>query len=203
MHAPVRTVAPAITPVSLAEAKAQCRVDHDEEDGLIMALVESATAHLDGYSGILGRALCEQTWRQDFDRLSGCLRLPLAPVISITSITTRNTAGQISTVDSDDYALKVDALGPYVRFRDGYSPPGDLYQSAAVAVTYVAGYEDTEAVEADPGAEPPIEAVPAASTVPDDIKHWILINVERHYNDRAADGFIAYGMVEKHRRTGV
>src|SRR5690554_3221374 len=114
MHAPVRTVAPAITPVSLAEAKAQCRVDHDEEDGLIMALVESATAHLDGYSGILGRALCEQTWRQDFDGMHGCLRLPLAPVISITSITTRNAAGQIATVDSDDYALKVDALGPYV-----------------------------------------------------------------------------------------
>lgn len=186
MHAPVRTVAPAITPVSLSEAKAHLRVDGDDEDSLISALIEAATGHLDGYTGILGMALCEQTWRQSFDGIGRCLRLPIDPVISISSITTRNSDGQMSTVSSDDYALKVDELGAYVRFKDGYSPPSDLYQSAAVAVTYVAGYEDTEAVEAEPEEEPPVLAVPATSTVPAAIKAAILLLVGHWYANREA-----------------
>ena len=75
--APVRTVAPVADLVSLAEAKAQCRVDDSDSDVLMTALIKAATDHLDGYSGVLGRALITQTWAVDFGGFSDLIRLPV------------------------------------------------------------------------------------------------------------------------------
>lgn len=178
MHSPVLVTAPTMTPVSLAEAKVQLSVDHDEHNAMIEGFIAAAVDHLDGWSGILGRALVEQTWRQDFDCFSGHLRLPLAPVISITSVTWRDTAGQISTVASDDYALLSDALGPYIKFKSGFSWPGDLNQTKPVSITFLAGYPTTPEVPED-GETP---AIPAVSNIPPAIKAAILIHVRLMYD---------------------
>jgi len=138
MYAPVRTVAPATTPVSVSEAKAHLRVDGSDEDTLIGALVASATSHLDGYSGVLGRAIITQTWRQDFDDFSTRLRLPLFPVASISSVTYRDANGTTQTVSAANYALLCDDRGYYVRFIDDYDPPIVYDDGPAVSVTYVA-----------------------------------------------------------------
>lgn len=71
---------PTASAVSLAEAKAHLRVDGDDEDLLIQTYIDAATAYLDGMDGILGRALCPQTWRFEMDREDA--GLPLSPVIS-------------------------------------------------------------------------------------------------------------------------
>ena len=134
-------------PVSLAEAKMHLRVDAADEDGLIAGLIAAATAHLDGWAGVLGRCLCEQTWRQDFDRFARVLRLPLGPVASIASVTWRNAAGQVATVAGANYLLRHDAAGSYLRFRDDFDFPTDLHCTAAVIATSVCGTspEDTPA----------------------------------------------------------
>lgn len=195
MHSPVLVTAPTMTPVSLAEAKVHLRVaEYDaigdmiagDDDVLIAAYIDAAVSYFDGWTGILGRCLVEQTWRQDFDCFSGHLRLPLAPLISITSVTWRDTAGQISTVATDDYALLSDALGPYIKFKSGFSWPGDLNQTKPVSVTFLAGYPTTPAIEADPEADPPVVAAPAVSTVPPAIKVAILLLVGDWYNNREA-----------------
>lgn len=172
MHRPVLTTAPTTAPVSLAEAKLHLRVDHSTDDTLISALLDAAVAHLDGWTGILGMCLEEQTWRQDFDAFAQVLFLPLRPVSAIDSITYRNTSGQVATVSSSDYALKTDAGGrSFVRFLDDYSFPSDLYQTAAVSVTYTAGYaRDDE----------------NASTVPMAIRHAILLLVAHWYANSEA-----------------
>jgi len=144
MRPPVLVTPAASSPVSLADAKAHVRVDHDDEDGLIQTYLDAAVAHLDGWSGVLGRALLTQTWRQDFDRFEHCMRLPLWPISEVQSIVWRNTEGQLVTVPQDDYALKADALGAFVRFVRGYSFPRDLCPSDAVAVTFVAGVDAAE-----------------------------------------------------------
>ncbi|KFC62773.1 hypothetical protein FF80_03340 [Devosia sp. LC5] len=178
MHSPVLVTAPAMTPVSLPEAKVQLAVDHDEHDDMITAFIAAAVDHLDGWTGILGRALVEQTWRQDFDSFSGCMRIALAPVISITSITYRNAAGQISTVTSSDYTLLADALGPYVEFKSDFERPSDLNETKPVSLTYLAGYPTTPEVPAD-GETP---AIPAVSNIPPAIKAAILIHVRLMYD---------------------
>lgn len=147
MYRPVLVTAAATTPVTSTEAKAHLRVDGSGEDALITSLVQAATDHLDGYSGILGRCMVTQTWRQDFDAFTRTMRLPLL-ADEIDSIKHRSAAGTLSTVSSDDYSLKADQIGSYVRFNDDYEFPTDLAQSQAVLVEFTAGYGNAAAVPA-------------------------------------------------------
>lgn len=145
MHAPVLVTPPAELPVTLEEAKLHLRVDGDEEDSLIESLIAAAVSHIDGWTGILGRAVAEQTWRQDFDSFGCTMRLALGPVSEIVSITYRNEAGQVATVADSNYALVTDGVGPRVYWDKSFSAPGSLYEQGAVSVTYKAGYAEVPA----------------------------------------------------------
>ncbi|WP_426041508.1 head-tail connector protein [Brevundimonas sp. TWP2-3-4b1] len=162
-YSPVRTVAPAVTPVTLAEAKAHLRVDHTDDDSLIGVLIEAATGHLDGWSGVLGRALVTQTWSQAFDAFADPLRLPMLAK-TVASVTYVNQAGATITVSSADYVLAADALGSFVECAYGvtWSSPRD--QTRAVTVTFTAGE--------------------AAASVPSAIKAGILLMVGDLYANR-------------------
>ncbi len=149
---PVLTDVPALRPVSLAEAKAHLRVDFSDDDTLISALIDAATAHIDGYTGILARALVTQTWRQDFCDWPGdrVLRLPLAPVASVESVKYFDAANVETTVsESGNYALLEDARGPYIKFTSDFAAPA-LYDERddRIRVTFVAGYGDPSDVPA-------------------------------------------------------
>jgi uncharacterized phiE125 gp8 family phage protein len=188
MYRPVLVTAPSITPVTLAEVKAHCRAaDFSDDDVTLSGLLAAATSHLDGWAGILGRCLCEQTWRQDFDCFESCLRLPLFPVISISSVKYTDTNGVEQTIGAENYSVQTDGLGAYVQFIYNFaSPPLEQFLPAAVRVEYAAGYADTPAVDADPDGSPPVEAVPRSSNVPDAIKHAILLLVSHWYQNRDA-----------------
>jgi uncharacterized phiE125 gp8 family phage protein len=107
----------------------------------------------------------QQTWRQDYDDFRSCLRLPLFPVLSITSVKYVDTDGVEQTVDSANYVLLTDERGAYVEFADGYSFPALNAASAAVRIAYVAGYG-------------------AASTVPPAIKQAMLLLIGAWYENR-------------------
>ncbi len=180
MHRPVLVTPPAQLPVSLLEAKAHLRVDHSEDDALISSLVTAATAHLDGWTGILGRCLVDQTWRQDFDSFARYLELPLGPVSEIVDVKWRNAAGQIATVSASESSLVTDAGGQsYVRFRDAFSYPSGLHERGAVSVTYRAGHAATPAAEGPP-------AVAETTEVPAPIKIAILLTAAHWYGQREA-----------------
>src|SRR5690606_31689457 len=104
--------------------------DHSDEDTLIEGLIRAATEHLDGWTGLLGRCLVEQEWRQDYDVVASCLPLPLGPVISITSVT---VGGDL--IDGGAYSLKTDAGGRARVEFDSVSGAGP------VSIVYKAGYE--------------------------------------------------------------
>lgn len=148
MYRPVLVTAPSAVPITLADAKLHLRVDTADtsQDSVITALISAAVAHLDGWTGILGRCLIAQTWRQDFDRFSRCLRLPLFPVASITSVKYDDESAVSNTVDAANYALLNDDLGAYVEFKTTYSFAGLNVERPAVHVTYVAGDADAASV---------------------------------------------------------
>lgn len=192
MYRPVLVEAPAILPISVEEVKQALRIDADEDDAQIEREIRSAVAHYEGWTGILGICLVEQTWRQDFDGF-GCLFLPLGPVIAIASLSWRNRQGQIVTVDQDEYTLRTDAAGrSFVRFRDAYQRPSDLYESAAVQVEYKAGW---------PVAD-------GDSTVPEDIITAIILRVQLAYDEAAKSGSthlerIETDLLAKYRRFSI
>jgi uncharacterized phiE125 gp8 family phage protein len=122
---PVRTVAPTLSPVSLEEAKDHVgAAEFDDDDRKIEGYLDAAVAYLDGYSGILGRALITQTWKVN---LCGwpCegIRLPLGPVQSVTTVKYYNSANSQATLSTANWALYTDARGPYVGWLYGYSAP--------------------------------------------------------------------------------
>ncbi|TIO39548.1 MAG: hypothetical protein E5X96_00025 [Mesorhizobium sp.] len=147
MLAPVRTVDPAASPVSLADMKLHLHVDGTDEDTLIQAYIDAATAYLDGYAGITGRALMTQSWRQDFDGFSHCLRLPVGPVASVSGVTYYDGSNMQQTLATSVYDKFTDALGTYVGLKPDQSWPSSYTRPDAVSVTFIAG-TDASAVPA-------------------------------------------------------
>lgn len=186
MHRPVLVSPPERLPISVDEVRGYLPAS-PLSDEMIEGMIRSAVDHLDGWTGILGRCLIDQTWRQDFDRFASEIRLALLPVISIVSVTWRNAAGHLSTIPDSAYDLRTDAGGrSLIRFDQDFAYPSDLYESRAVVVTYRAGYEtipEQPEVPAVPGQggdpdTPAIPAVPAKVTVPANAKFAIALMVQ-------------------------
>ena len=104
-----RVTAPAGIPISLQEARAQCRLTHDDgshEDAVLMDAVRSATDMVEGMTGL---KLLAQTWSWAVDGFpytpAGYLRMPLAPTMSIASITYLDTVGLEQTLAPSNYRL--------------------------------------------------------------------------------------------------
>lgn len=196
MHAPVLVTPPAANDpiVTVSEAKLHLRVDGTDEDSLITSLIAAAAQHLDGYSGVLGRALVTQTWRQDFDKFARCLRLPF-PAATVANLKWYSDAGTPveTTVDNANYELQHDELGSFVRLIDDFAYPTNVAETRGVRVTFTAGYG-------------------AASAVPTPIKVAVLLLVGHWFANRetVVTGTIATelpmaaaALIEPYRRVGV
>lgn len=186
MYRPVLVTPPTTKPLTVAEAKAALDIGYTEKDPLITGLIAAATTYLDGWTGILGRALCEQTWRQDYDgfvcwsRLRDRsrdrhyygvrLRLPVAPVISVTSVKYTDVSGIEQTIASGNYTLKNDDRGSYVEFLTSYVFPTLFVESASVRIAYLAGYAD-------------VAGTPKTSSVPDAIKQAMLLLIRQWFDN--------------------
>lgn len=168
MYRPVLVAAPTTAPITATEVKANSRIDDADSNTLIEGLIAGAISYLDGWSGILCRCLEEQTWRQDYDYFCRHLRIPLAPVISITSVKYDDTSGVEQTVSASNYEVLNDDLGPYVRFVSTFSFPSTDSEYPSVRVTYKAGHAQSG----------------GASTVPPAIRQAMLLLVGHWYEHR-------------------
>jgi len=195
MLSPVRTTAPAADVVTFDEASIWLRGDGAAQDerAMIDALIASATAHLDGWGGILGRCLINQIWAVPYKEWSRELRLPF-PDVSAATVKYYDANNVEQTVAGADMAVMSDARGSYVRLSDDYSFP-NLYDDRddAVNITLTAGY----------GAN--------ATAVPAPIRTAILLMVAHWFHNReaVAEGGLAElpmgvsALVSPYRRIGV
>lgn len=138
----VVVVTPPTPVVSLDEAKLHLRVDTSDEDDLIFGMVAAATAHIDGPSGWLGRAIGVQTLTAHFDNFGcGGLILPFPPIVCVTSVQYLASPGVEQTVDAALYETMGGTLVP----KHGQTWPASLWRREAVRVTYQAGYAEAPA----------------------------------------------------------
>ena len=159
---------PTAFPLSLIEAKEHLRVDDDNDDAYIEGLIATATAYLDGSSGILGRALIEQTWRWTLPAFPDRRPIPLPPLIEVVSVTYLDTAGIEQTLATSVYRVITGGTsGGWITLEVGQTWPSVLDADDAVRLDAKAGF----------GAN--------WNDVPPTIRHVILVLVAHWYEHRA------------------
>ena len=137
----ILSVPPAQEPLDLDTAKARLRIDGDDDDEMIMALITAARMMAEQ---ILNRPLITQTWVYKLDEWpDGDLVLPKPPVQSVTSISYLDAAGDSQVWDSANYDVFLDDWEPRIAPVYGGTWPTALAQNDAIAITYVAGYGNT------------------------------------------------------------
>jgi uncharacterized phiE125 gp8 family phage protein len=183
--------APAVEPVTLAEAKAHLYVTHSDDDALIGSLIAAAREDVEHW---LQRALVEQTWElalAAFPYSPPVIKLPMAPLSSITSIKYLDSDGVEQTLAATDYTADTSAEPGAVVPAYGLAWPATRAERNAVRVRYVAGY----------GAD--------ATIVPASIKAFIKMRVGALYENResfvagqpihAAPRDFSYGLIARYK----
>lgn len=143
--------APTAEPITLGDAKLQCRVDHDRDDEFLSDLISSTRMHLEGRDGWLGRVLVTQTWDYRLDSFPStgqAIELPLPPTQSVTSITYEDPDGVPIVWGSSNYI--VSGVGGFnkatVSEASGSSWPGTATTTEPVIIRFTAGYGSPLAV---------------------------------------------------------
>ena len=158
LHSP-----PAIEPVSLAEAKAWLRIEGNDEDSLVAALVTTARMLVEQMAR---RCLIDQTWRIVADRwpVDGRLVLPRAPVRAIAGVRALDSAGLATTVPETAYRLDAGREPAELRLTGPLPLPGRF--SGGIEIDIVCGF----------GPDP--------QDVPEPLRHAIRLLVARWYENR-------------------
>jgi len=198
---------PSTEPISLSEAKTHLRVDIDDDNSLILALITSARQQAEH---ICRRAFISQQWMVTLDQFPrpgmnigsanwygpqwgdspGPLTtlnpdkttgyeiiLPYAPLISVDSITYVDTDGATQTLSSSLY--KVDNISEPARIMPAYGTtwPATRNEINAVQITLTAGWSN-------------------AASVPQPIKSWMLLRIAAMYENRESDMMLTRGSVD-------
>ncbi|HEY8125325.1 MAG TPA: hypothetical protein VIF88_07895 [Methylocystis sp.] len=170
---PMLIGAPAIEPVSLADAKSWLREDGVEEDELIQALIVAARMTLEAYTR---RFFVTQSWRLVLDcwptsvASSATLSVPFAPFRSVTAIRVFDANGAAQTLNAATYRAPFSNDGGRASFTSAPPTPGRARDG--IEIDFDVGY----------GA--------LASDAPQPLRHAILMLVahwREHRGDAADD----------------
>lgn len=160
------TAAPAAEPVTLAEAKAHLRVDADDENAFISSLIVTSRLQIEA---ALGLALVTQSWRMALDEwpMDNVIELPLRPVQSVETLAVSVPGDTNVTLAPSTYI--VDGTGAPARIVLTASLPAPHRTARGISVDFTAGFG-------------------AASAVPQNIKHALLLLVAHWYESREPHG---------------
>lgn len=138
----VRLVAPAELPISVAEVRAQARIDSTAEDNHLALLIAAAVAHVDA-TGVLGRGIITQTWAQWVPPSPGTVRLSLGGVSQLTAVHyIAASDGALTEATLADYELIGSPAAPRVRPKTGHAWPAAADRPDAIRLSFVTGYGD-------------------------------------------------------------
>lgn len=134
------TSAPAVEPISTAEAKLFLRVDHTTDDTLIASLIKAARRSCELFQN---RVYITQTWKLYLDEFPEKeIRLPFSPVQSVSSVTYVDADGDTQTLSASTYQVDAKGVKPSIYLAPDTLtwPTTQTDKINAVTVTFVAGY---------------------------------------------------------------
>lgn len=168
MHGLRIVTPPTAEPISLAEAKAHCRIYGSDDDGLIAGYIMAARSIVERAYNL---ALITQTWDMTlpcWPDPCGHFLLGLSPVQSVTSIKYYDTANVQQTLSATAYDFDGAQEPARVTLAFGYVWPMHYVRLAPIAIRFVAGY----------GSQP--------GSVPEPIRLALLLLVGHFYENREA-----------------
>ena len=144
---------PADEPLTLEEAKAHCLIGSaiTDQDALLEAFIPGVRERAEQATG---RAMLIQTWDLVLDGFprEPYIELPKPPLVSVTSITYRDTGGVLRTWASTNYLVEAPAGPRCARGRISLPFaaiwPITLPQAGSVTARFVCGYGDAGDVPA-------------------------------------------------------
>jgi uncharacterized phiE125 gp8 family phage protein len=160
--------APAVEPLSLAEAKAFLRVETSDDDDVIGALIASARGHVEAQTR---RALITQSWRLAIDAWpdDGRLAVLPAPLQALTAARVYDFSNVAQALDTAGFVLD---KGASVLLFTPWSLPAPGRAAAGIELDLTVGY----------GA--------AAADVPEPLRQAIRLLIAHWYENR---GLVAAG----------
>lgn len=138
----ILTSGPSVEPITLAEAKAHCRVDSDAEDTLVATLILAARLHIER---CLDLALISQSWSLYLDRWPDAphVELPLSPLLSVDAIRLYSPTGTSVTLDPSLFIIDAASRRPRLARQDGQSWPLPGRSVNGIEIAFTAGYGET------------------------------------------------------------
>ena len=160
-----RITQPSAEPISLSEAKLHLRVDHNDEDALISALISAARTDCEER---LQRTLVTTGWAWTLDSFCDAGFVPRPPLVAVSRVRFFDASGVERDMPPEEY--RADATGDPGRIEPVGSWPATQDRLAAVTVEFIAGYG-------------------APADVPAPIRQWILLAIGDMYanRERSAD----------------
>lgn len=136
---------PVDKPLTLAEVRTHCRVDHDSDDVILGLYLAAATGYVDGYKGVLGRAIMSQVWELTYDAFpSGPIEIPLGPLISVDKVEYIDpvTGAYVEFTASGNYVVDASSYQGWISPVNDWPSPRDTLN--AVRITFTAGMTDPQ-----------------------------------------------------------
>ena len=138
---------PAVEPVTLAEAKAHCRVDTSTDDAYLSALIRSAREWCEAY-GV--ETFVHTQYRMTLDSFPVEIELPRPPMATagtVTAVVVTYTLENQSTavLSTSEYRVDRDATPGVLRTNYNGSWPSHLLDYNSVTVTWWGGRDGTAA----------------------------------------------------------
>lgn len=138
---PMLIGAPAIEPVSLADAKTWLREDGADEDELIQALLVAARMTLEAYTR---RFFVTQNWRLVLDAWpepvasTATLRIPFAPFQAVAAIRVYDANDVAETIGAETYRAPSAIEGGRATFKT--APPAPGRATDGIEIDFTVGY---------------------------------------------------------------
>ncbi len=162
---------PVVEPVSLAEAKAHCRIDSDADDFYVVSLITAAREWVETY---MDEALIHQQLVMRRDGFPSEIELPRPPMANSGTATavsvtfTSDQSGATAALSSTTYRVDRDTRPGVIRNTYGGAWPGHLTDYNSITVTWWAGRGGS------------------GSSVPQGVRNAILMLVGHFYEKRVA-----------------
>ena len=164
-HSLELVTAPVALPISLAEAKSQLRVEHNDDDTIISRLISVAVSYVDA-QGALGACMMTQTWGQWLGQNPSTVTLLLGPVQTVSAIKYYDTNNALQTDTLSNYNVLGTSGRTVVSPKTGFSWPTTFQRDDAIKIEYVIGYGATRA------------------DIPSSVRHALLMLVAHYYENR-------------------